>query len=164
MRLLVSVADPREARAALAGGADIIDAKDPRRGALGPVPPAVLLAIRQAVGAARPLSAALGDAYDPAAVERAAGVAARHGAAFVKVGFAAVVPERRARRPAAAARPGARRRSGGRARRGLRGRADWTSLRRSRGGVTGACSRGATIPPRLRLMRRPAAPSRRPRR
>jgi uncharacterized protein (UPF0264 family) len=107
MRLLVSVADPSEARAALAGGADVIDAKQPRRGALGPVPPGVLVAIHQAVGAARPLSAALGDARDAAAIERAAGVAARGGAAFVKVGFAPGVTERRARWLAAAARSGA---------------------------------------------------------
>src|SRR5438094_1907571 len=76
MRLLVSVADPSEARAALEGGADVIDAKQPRRGALGPVRPDVLAAIRQVVGAARPVSAALGDARDEAAIERAAGVAA----------------------------------------------------------------------------------------
>ncbi len=36
MKLLVSVADAVEAHAALLGGADIIDAKDPTRGALGP--------------------------------------------------------------------------------------------------------------------------------
>src|SRR5256885_796921 len=54
MRLLVSVADPSEARAALEGGADVIDAKQPRRGALAPVRPDVLAAIRQVVGAARP--------------------------------------------------------------------------------------------------------------
>jgi uncharacterized protein (UPF0264 family) len=38
MRLLVSVAGPDDARAALAGGADVIDAKDPGRGALAPRP------------------------------------------------------------------------------------------------------------------------------
>ena len=53
MRLLVSVADAAEARAALAGGADIIDAKEPRHGALGAVAPDVLRAIRNAVGAER---------------------------------------------------------------------------------------------------------------
>src|SRR5207247_339441 len=37
MQLLISVAGPAEACAALRGGADVIDAKDPRRGALGPV-------------------------------------------------------------------------------------------------------------------------------
>src|SRR5439155_397097 len=44
MRLLVSVADAAEARAALGGGADIIDAKEPRHGALGVVAPEVLRA------------------------------------------------------------------------------------------------------------------------
>ena len=107
MRLLVSVADPSEARAALEGGADVIDAKQPRRGALGPVRPDVLAAIRQVVGAARPVSAALGDARDEAAIERAAGVAAGLGVAFVKVGFAGVVTGQRARRLATAARRGA---------------------------------------------------------
>src|SRR5205809_494597 len=62
MHLLISVAGPAEARAALRGGADVIDAKDPRRGALGPVPLHRLAAIRAAVAGARPLSAALGDA------------------------------------------------------------------------------------------------------
>src|SRR5213596_2359271 len=107
MRLLVSVADPSEARAALEGGADVIDAKQPRRGALGPVRPDVLAAIRQVVGAARPVIAALGDARDEAAIERAAGVAAGLGVAFVKVGFAGVVTEQRARRLATVARRGA---------------------------------------------------------
>src|SRR2546427_6814656 len=107
MRLLVSVGARSEARAALGGGADVIDAKQPRRGALAPVRPDVLAAIRQVVGAARPVSAALGDARDEAAIERAAGVAAGLGVAFVKVGFAGVVTEQRARRLATAARRGA---------------------------------------------------------
>src|SRR5437762_2651020 len=52
MHLLISVAGPAEARAALRGGADVIDAKDPRRGALGPVPLHRLAAIRAAVAGA----------------------------------------------------------------------------------------------------------------
>ena len=107
MQLLVSVADGREARAALAGGADVIDAKDPGRGALGAVRPAVLVAIRDAVGSARPVSAALGDARDERAVAQAARAAAARGVAFVKLGFAGVASEERARRLAAAARHGA---------------------------------------------------------
>src|SRR5207249_701962 len=67
MRLLVSVRGPVEARAALAGGADVIDAKDPARGALGAVSAERLAAIRRTVGAARPVSAALGDAHDAVA-------------------------------------------------------------------------------------------------
>src|SRR2546427_8160121 len=70
MQLLVSVADASEGRAALLGGADVIDAKDPREGALGAVRPEVLGELRAAVGAGRPLSAALGDAGPPVLVER----------------------------------------------------------------------------------------------
>ncbi len=61
MRLLVSVRDAGEARSALAGGAEIIDAKDPARGSIGPVLPEALAAIRAAVPAEARLSAALGD-------------------------------------------------------------------------------------------------------
>jgi len=43
MRLLVSVRDASEARAALAGGAGIIDAKEPLNGPLGAVSSDVLL-------------------------------------------------------------------------------------------------------------------------
>ncbi len=113
MQLLVSVADGREARAALAGGADVIDAKDPGRGALGAVRPAVLVAIRDAVGSSRPVSAALGDARDERAVAQAARAAAARGVAFVKLGFAGVASEERARRLAAAARHGAGEGEGG---------------------------------------------------
>src|SRR5256885_5043898 len=72
MRLLVSVRGSVEARAALAGGADVIDAKDPARGALGPVQRDRLAAIRRVGGAARPLSAALGGADDDAMAAAAA--------------------------------------------------------------------------------------------
>ncbi|SRR5579883_9559 len=61
MRVLVSVADADEARAAVAGGADVIDAKDPTRGALGAVGPAQLRGIVGAVAGLRPVSAALGE-------------------------------------------------------------------------------------------------------
>jgi uncharacterized protein (UPF0264 family) len=103
MQLLISVAGPADARAALLGGADVIDAKDPRHGALGPVPTHRLAAIRAAVGGARPLSAALGDAADEDALAGAVAAAAALGVAFVKVGFAGVVSEARARRLAVAA-------------------------------------------------------------
>jgi uncharacterized protein (UPF0264 family) len=86
--LLVSVADGEEALAALEGGADIIDAKDPRAGALGPVTLEAFRAIEAAIGGARPISAALGDAADEYAVELDARTYASHGASFVKIGFA----------------------------------------------------------------------------
>src|SRR5260370_12509889 len=92
MRLLVSVAGPADARAALAGGADVIDAKDPGRGALGPVGAGALAAIRLTVGTARPLSAALGDARQTGVTERAVRAVAGVGLAFVKIGFAGATP------------------------------------------------------------------------
>ncbi|HEV2751193.1 MAG TPA: (5-formylfuran-3-yl)methyl phosphate synthase [Gemmatimonadales bacterium] len=103
MQLLVSVRGPGEARAALIGGADVIDAKDPRRGPLGAVSPYLLASIRRTVGSSRPVTAALGDAVTERAVAHGARTAARHGVAFVKVGFAGVASEARARRLAAAA-------------------------------------------------------------
>jgi (5-formylfuran-3-yl)methyl phosphate synthase len=61
MHLLVSVRDPHEARAALDGGARIVDAKEPSRGPLAPVDPGILRDISAAVPAHIPLSVALGD-------------------------------------------------------------------------------------------------------
>jgi (5-formylfuran-3-yl)methyl phosphate synthase len=84
LKLLVSVADAADARAAVAGGADVIDAKDPTHGALSPVRPAVLEAIVAAVGGARPVSAALGET---AADHALAGRAGALGLAFVKIGL-----------------------------------------------------------------------------
>jgi uncharacterized protein (UPF0264 family) len=90
MRLLVSVRNADEARAALAGGAEIIDAKDPSRGALGAVEPGMVREIVRAVNGMRPVSAALGDSGDPEVLASAARSAAEAGATFVKVGFADV--------------------------------------------------------------------------
>jgi uncharacterized protein (UPF0264 family) len=89
MRLLVSVRDARDARAAVRGGAEIVDAKDPRRGALGPVTPRTLARIRAAVPSAIPVSAALGDAAAERVVPR--------GVAYVKVGLRNVGGAKRAR-------------------------------------------------------------------
>ncbi len=94
MRLLVSVRDAVEAAVALAGGADIIDAKDPASGALGAVTVDALRAIVAAAGSTRPVTAALGDAIDASATEDAAREFAAAGVAFVKVearGLAAAV-------------------------------------------------------------------------
>src|SRR2546426_4834741 len=104
MQLLISVAGPAEARAALHGGADVIDAKDPRRGALGPVSVQRLAAIRAAVAGARPLSAAVGDATSEYAVAGSVAAALSVGVAFVKLGLAGVASEARADRLAVAAR------------------------------------------------------------
>src|SRR5262245_19324588 len=90
MQLLVSVTSAVEATAALAGGSDIVDAKDPAAGALGAVSLDEFRAISTAVGGARSVSAALGDAADESTVAQAARAFAAAGAVFVKVGFAGV--------------------------------------------------------------------------
>jgi (5-formylfuran-3-yl)methyl phosphate synthase len=91
MRLLVSVRAEDEVAAALAGGADIIDAKEPARGSLGPVSPEVLQAIAARVPEQVPLSVALGDFTAPAAVALAvagAKVPVRRVPTYLKLGFA----------------------------------------------------------------------------
>ncbi len=87
MRLLVSVRDGADAAAALAGGADVIDAKDPAAGALGAVTHEALLDIHRVVGRDRPVTAALGDATTEQSIEEMAFSFASAGAEFVKVGF-----------------------------------------------------------------------------
>jgi uncharacterized protein (UPF0264 family) len=108
MRLLVSVAHASEATAAYAGGADLIDAKDPFNGALGAVSVETLRQIHAAIGGARPITAALGDAADEGAIERAAFEFAAAGTTFVKVGFASITSPVLAMRLIAAAVRGAR--------------------------------------------------------
>lgn len=87
MRLLVSVRNASEAAAALAGGADIVDAKEPLNGPLGQVSPAALAAIAKAVGDGAPVSAALGD-IGRDDILSGTRIAMQAGATFVKVGFA----------------------------------------------------------------------------
>lgn len=65
MKLLVSVRSVAEALAALEGGADLIDIKEPERGSLGRADDAVMAAIIEAVGRQRPVSAALGELGAP---------------------------------------------------------------------------------------------------
>ncbi len=103
MRLLVSVADVGEAQTALAAGADIIDAKNPRRGPLGAVTPRTLGAIARAVRPHRPVSAALGDATSTTDVRRRVATALAASVSFVKIGFRRVTTEGRALRLATAA-------------------------------------------------------------
>jgi (5-formylfuran-3-yl)methyl phosphate synthase len=90
MKLLVSVRNPHEALLAAAGGADFIDLKEPRLGALGGLP---LATIRRCVAALRgfslPISATIGDLPMQAHDEIAAHVqdVADCGVDFVKVGI-----------------------------------------------------------------------------
>jgi len=87
MHLLVSVSDAAEARHALEGGADVIDAKDPSRGALGAVTLDEIRRICEAIGGRRPVTAALGDATTEDEVSRLAVAFASAGVRFVKVGL-----------------------------------------------------------------------------
>ena len=93
MRLLVSVRMPEEVDAALAGGADIIDAKEPAHGSLGSVTPQMLARIAGRVPSDVPLSIALGDATDSDHLRRlvaGAGSPDSRAETFVKVGFKGV--------------------------------------------------------------------------
>ena len=60
-RLLVSVRNAQEAQIAIAEGVDLIDVKEPSRGALGAADAATLDAIARSVAGRVPLSAALGE-------------------------------------------------------------------------------------------------------
>jgi (5-formylfuran-3-yl)methyl phosphate synthase len=93
MPLLVSVRSAEEVAAALAGGADIIDAKEPARGSLGAVSAAVLAAIAARTPGTIPLSVALGDCTSEAEVQAvvdAAQVPGRSAPVYLKLGFAGV--------------------------------------------------------------------------
>jgi hypothetical protein len=88
MKLLVSVMDAGEARAAAEAGADIVDVKNPAEGSLGAPAPDVIAAVRAAVPAGAPVSVAIGDMPNlPGTAALAAAGAARSGATFVKVGL-----------------------------------------------------------------------------
>jgi uncharacterized protein (UPF0264 family) len=90
-KLLVSVVSAEEARLAVAGGADIVDVKDPHEGALGAPSPRVLSEVVRAVGGAAPISVALGDLPDlPHTAALAGRGAAVSGADYVKVGLRGV--------------------------------------------------------------------------
>jgi uncharacterized protein (UPF0264 family) len=90
--LLASVCTVDEAALALANGADIIDLKDPRSGALGALPLASIEMITAHVRAAsaNPVSATIGDLDDGAHDEmiRRVQATAATGVDFVKVGIA----------------------------------------------------------------------------
>jgi (5-formylfuran-3-yl)methyl phosphate synthase len=83
--LLVSVRDASEAQAAIDGGVDLIDVKEPRAGSLGPADVVTWQAIAEVVGETRPLSVALGELQtDPVCdLARQAG-----GMKFAKIGLA----------------------------------------------------------------------------
>lgn len=87
MQLLVSVRDSEDATAALAGGADLIDVKDPAKDALGAADIDQFREVMATIAGVCPVTAALGDAID---AEQAGAIAAQFasaGATFVKIGF-----------------------------------------------------------------------------
>lgn len=92
MRMLVSVRTVPEALVAAAGGADFIDLKEPRDGALGGLPPAtiraILAALREA-GSALAVSATIGDRamHDRAGIHMAVDTVGACGVDYVKVGI-----------------------------------------------------------------------------
>jgi uncharacterized protein (UPF0264 family) len=88
IRFLASVKDEAEALLAVAGGADIIDCKDPGSGALGALPVATVAAVRGAVPGHIPVSATIGDLpCDASALTAAAHAMAATGVDYVKVGL-----------------------------------------------------------------------------
>ena len=82
--LLVSVRSREEARAALAGGADLIDIKEPSRGSLGAAELNTWREIQETVGSKVPISAALGELLDFAEET----VRHLHGMQYAKLGLA----------------------------------------------------------------------------
>jgi uncharacterized protein (UPF0264 family) len=84
-RLLVSVRNADEARAALAGGADVIDVKEPTRGSLGAATNDTMAEVLAEVNDVRPVSAALGELLDHTIETH---LAIPSGLTFVKFGLA----------------------------------------------------------------------------
>lgn len=87
--MLASVTTCAEAMFALEGGADIIDLKNPARGALGALDDNTIRAVVAAVAGRVPVSATVGDLIemDVGQIGRAVGHMAGNGVDFVKVGF-----------------------------------------------------------------------------
>jgi (5-formylfuran-3-yl)methyl phosphate synthase len=85
---LASVRDPAEAAIALLAGADIIDVKDPAKGALGAVDRRSSMAVISAVARQRPVSATIGDVpMEPERIRSAVEDRIALGVDVVKVGL-----------------------------------------------------------------------------
>jgi (5-formylfuran-3-yl)methyl phosphate synthase len=101
MELLVSVRSAAEVGAALSGGADIIDAKEPSHGSLGAVSPDVLAEIAAEMPDDRRLSVVLGDLTDPDDVVSALShlrLSPMPSPIYLKLGFAGIPSEDRIER------------------------------------------------------------------
>ena len=93
MQLLISVRSPEEVAPALAGGAEIIDAKEPAHGSLGPVDQQTLRRIFESVPDDCPISIALGDFSSVDELRSALqdlAIPRRAAPSFLKFGFAGV--------------------------------------------------------------------------
>lgn len=87
-RLLASVTGAQEAALAMAGGVDIIDLKEPSRGALGAVPHEVQREVVQWVNGRCPVSATAGDLpMEPETIAAAINDTAGNGVDLIKVGL-----------------------------------------------------------------------------
>lgn len=88
MKLLISPMNEKEASEAIAGGADIIDVKNPQEGALGANFPWVIKRIREIAPRNIQVSCALGDVPNlPGSISLAALGAASLGVDYIKVGL-----------------------------------------------------------------------------
>ncbi len=88
LKLLVSPVDEAEALEAVAGGADIIDVKNPAEGSLGANFPWVIRRVREVVPRGIEVSATVGDVpFKPGTVALAALGAAVSGVDYVKIGL-----------------------------------------------------------------------------
>jgi len=86
--LMISVMNGEEALAALEGGADIIDIKNPAEGALGAPAPATIQEVRLRLQEKKPYSVALGEfPGKPGAAALAALGSAHFQPAFIKIAF-----------------------------------------------------------------------------
>ena len=88
LKLLISPTNEKEAKEAIAGGADIIDVKNPQEGALGANFPWVIKRIRKITPKNLKLSCTLGEVPDlPGSMSLAALGAASLGVDYIKVGI-----------------------------------------------------------------------------
>jgi uncharacterized protein (UPF0264 family) len=88
LKLLISSTNERETAEAIAGGADIIDVKNPKEGAIGASFPWVIKRIREITPKNIEVSCALGDVPNlPGAVSLAALGAATTGVDYIKAGL-----------------------------------------------------------------------------
>jgi len=79
MKLLVSPINTTEAKAALDGGADIVDVKNPKEGSLGANFPWMIRAVIETIESKKPVSATIGDFnFKPGTASLAALGAADH--------------------------------------------------------------------------------------